>query len=156
MPSSDSAPSSFDPKSKPSDAMREKVTGCRCYHHPPQPPHLHHRHLHLSPPLPSLQIIKRAAHELFDGAYVNLGIGIPTLVSDYVPAGAYFRAILRILRNYSDAPRPLSGVNVTLQSENGMLGVGPFPMKGSEVHHGAQFCAQFLRNSWAILADALL
>ena len=37
----------------------------------------------------------RAAHELFDGAYVNLGIGIPTLVSDYVPAGAYFRAILR-------------------------------------------------------------
>ena len=73
------APSSFDPKSKPSDAMREKI-------------------------------IKRAAHELFDGAYVNLGIGIPTLVSDYVPAG----------------------VNVTLQSENGMLGVGPFPMKGSE------------------------
>ena len=57
--------------------------------------HLHHRPLHLSPSLPSLQIIKRAAHELFDGAYVNLGIGIPTLVSDYVPAGAYFRAILR-------------------------------------------------------------
>ena len=50
------APSSFDPKNKPSDAMREKVTGCRCYHHPPHPPphHRHLHHLHLSPPLPSL------------------------------------------------------------------------------------------------------
>ena len=48
------APSSFDPKNKPSDAMREKVTGCRRYHHPPHNRHLHHRHLHLSPPLPSV------------------------------------------------------------------------------------------------------
>ena len=79
-------------------------------------------------PLTRDEITQRAAKELRDGFVVNLGIGIPTLVSDYVPAG----------------------VNVTLQSENGMLGVGPFPMKGSEVR-GAQFGAmhaQFLlRNS---------
>ena len=55
-------------------------------------------------------IAKRIAKEVRDGYYVNLGIGIPTLVANYLP----------------------KGINVTLQSENGMLGMGPFPFEGDE------------------------
>jgi 3-oxoacid CoA-transferase subunit B len=62
------------------------------------------------PPLTRDQIAQRAAVELRDGMYVNLGIGMPTLVANFIP----------------------SDTNIVLQSENGMLGIGPFPDEGDE------------------------
>jgi 3-oxoacid CoA-transferase B subunit len=79
---------------------------------------------------------RRAAQELQDGFYVNLGIGIPTLVANYIP----------------------DGTDVTLQSENGMLGMGPFPYEGEEdpdlINAGKQTITELDRTSYFSSADS--
>ncbi len=82
------------------------------------------------------QLAERAAKELQDGFYVNLGIGIPTLVANYIP----------------------EGMEVTLQSENGMLGMGPFPLEGEEdpdlINAGKQTITALPKTSYFSSADS--
>src|ERR1700686_2489413 len=78
----------------------------------------------------------RAARELKDGFYVNLGIGIPTLVANFIP----------------------EGMSVTLQSENGMLGMGPFPFEGEAdsdlINAGKQTITELPSSSYFSSADS--